>query len=41
MLVSEACQLVLQEASNADGGELFVLNMGEPAFPEAYFKDGY
>ncbi|ARR01012.1 UDP-N-acetylglucosamine 4,6-dehydratase (configuration-retaining) [Campylobacter porcelli] len=30
MLVSEACQLVLQAASIAKGGELFVLNMGKP-----------
>ena len=30
MLVSEACQLVLQTASIAKGGELFVLDMGEP-----------
>ena len=30
MLVSEACQLVLQAASIANGGELFVLDMGKP-----------
>ncbi len=30
MLVSEACQLVLQAASIAQGGELVVLDMGEP-----------
>ena len=30
MLVSEACQLVRQAASIAQGGELFVLDMGEP-----------
>ncbi|WP_295068195.1 nucleoside-diphosphate sugar epimerase/dehydratase [Sulfuricurvum sp.] len=29
MLISEACQLVLQAASIAKGGELFILNMGE------------
>lgn len=29
MLVSEACQLVLQAASIAKGGELFVLDMGK------------
>lgn len=30
MLVSEACQLVLQATSIAQGGELFVLDMGKP-----------
>lgn len=30
MLISEACQLVLQAAAIAQGGELFILDMGEP-----------
>jgi len=30
MLIPEACQLVLQTASMARGGELFILDMGEP-----------
>ena len=30
MLIQEACQLVLQTASIAKGGELFVLDMGKP-----------
>jgi UDP-N-acetyl-D-glucosamine 4,6-dehydratase len=30
MLVTEACQLVLQAAAIAKGGELFILDMGEP-----------
>jgi len=30
MLISEACQLVLQAASIAENGELFILDMGEP-----------
>lgn len=30
MLIPEACQLVLQTAAIAEGGELFILDMGEP-----------
>jgi FlaA1/EpsC-like NDP-sugar epimerase len=30
MLISEACELVLQSGSIGKGGEVFVLNMGEP-----------
>ena len=30
MLIPEACQLVLQAAAIANGGELFILDMGEP-----------
>ena len=30
MMIPEACQLVLQSASIAKGGELFILDMGEP-----------
>ena len=30
MLIPEACQLVLQAAAMAQGGELFILDMGEP-----------
>ena len=30
MLIPEACQLVLQAGAMAKGGELFVLDMGEP-----------
>jgi UDP-N-acetyl-D-glucosamine 4,6-dehydratase len=30
MMIPEACQLVLQAASIAQGGELFILDMGEP-----------
>ncbi|WP_298690898.1 nucleoside-diphosphate sugar epimerase/dehydratase [uncultured Sulfuricurvum sp.] len=30
MLINEACQLVLQAAAIAKGGELFILDMGEP-----------
>jgi UDP-N-acetyl-D-glucosamine 4,6-dehydratase len=30
MLIPEACQLVLQAAAIARGGELFILDMGDP-----------
>ncbi|MEZ4223828.1 MAG: nucleoside-diphosphate sugar epimerase/dehydratase [Polyangiaceae bacterium] len=30
MLISEACQLVLEAASFAEGGEIFLLDMGKP-----------
>ena len=30
MTIPEACQLILQAAAQGDGGEIFLLNMGEP-----------
>ncbi|WP_133129607.1 polysaccharide biosynthesis protein [Legionella yabuuchiae] len=30
MTISEACQLILQAMANSNGGEIFVLDMGEP-----------
>lgn len=30
MTIPEACQLILQAMANGDGGEIFVLDMGEP-----------
>lgn len=39
MLISEACQLVLQSASFAEGGEIFLLDMGKPVSVMDLAKD--
>ena len=39
MTIPEACQLVMQSATMGEGGEIFVLDMGEPVFIRDLAKD--